>query len=203
MEPTTAPKPVKLSPRFGWFKIFRADVARILTHGATDDAKIKPPTIVCIWCALVSIANEQKSTKFNVSVGLIAYQSGVSRRTAVHGLAVLEGKLQMLSRTENKVPGSKQQLEDTYEIHPTGADTPPAKDAAPPCNICTTPPAKDGANYLQGSKRTLSVGERVQRSNTGRKAARSAAQKQQAAPSAVKEGEFRKPALPSAEEMDL
>ena len=96
------PARAKLTPRLGWFKLHRADLARIRELGEVDGISVSIPVLIAVWSALCDIANEKRTPTFEVGVGIIRKRSGISRRTAFEALKVLETHLKMISHTSRK-----------------------------------------------------------------------------------------------------
>jgi hypothetical protein len=152
-----AKRPEKLSPRYGWFKVFRKDRARIIEHceGAAVSA-------LSVWDALCDIQNENGSPTFKTSIGIIRTRAAVSRRTAQSALDLLQG-LGMISREQNRIPGKKNALDlSTYTILTSGNGC-----TTPSGNGCTTPSASDEAHNLhRGIKNILPKG-RIKKKGRG------------------------------------
>jgi hypothetical protein len=136
-----------LAPRAGWFRLYRADVARIREHGADDGGTSSSATLLAVWVALNDLANEHQDTTFTVGMGLIAHRAGVSRRSAQYAFPRLEA-LGMLKRRHNKVH-QRRHAPSTWTIYPTAP--PVADNATPYSKECHTPMAKDEALLLRTS----------------------------------------------------
>jgi hypothetical protein len=92
----------RLTPRLGWFKLQRADLARIRELGEVDGVSISTPVLIAVWAAFCDVANEKRSPTFEIAVGIIRKRAGVSRRTAFEAIKVLEFHLKMLTHTARK-----------------------------------------------------------------------------------------------------
>src|SRR5690348_1096051 len=100
--PDTVKPRSRLTPRRGYFKLHRADIARIRELGENDTIKVSTAVLIAVWQALCDIANEKRSTTFTVGIGIIRHRAGVSRRTAFSAIKVLESHLQMVAHLQNK-----------------------------------------------------------------------------------------------------
>ena len=70
--------------RKGWIKVAKADIAFINAHaGASSSA-------TAVWLSMLTLANDRRSTHFNVPIRLIARIAGVCYRTANRQLFFLE-----------------------------------------------------------------------------------------------------------------
>jgi hypothetical protein len=95
-EVDATPKRPSLSPRRGYFPVYRADIARIKEH----DGLVSTPVLVSVWIALSDLANEHRSPCFTASIGVIRHRAGVSRRTAFAAVKVLAEELAMVEREQ-------------------------------------------------------------------------------------------------------
>jgi len=108
----------RLTPRHGWYKLWRADIARIRELGERDDVSISCPVLIAVWSALSDIANEKNSTTFDATIGIIRSRAGVSRRTAFDALKVLES-LGLVARNQNKNADNSHLDANTWTIFPS------------------------------------------------------------------------------------
>jgi hypothetical protein len=112
---TTSPKRQRLIPRVGWFKVYRADTARIRECGASD-CRVSTAVLISVWLALVDIANEERSSTFTRSVGIIWKRAGVSRRHTFSALSALVD-LGMLGKETHRANPGKFFDENTWTLH--------------------------------------------------------------------------------------
>ena len=69
----------------GWFAVARADIAQILDHAGAKNG----PSLVCVWVALLSIANAFRATSITVSVSTIARAAGMGYKATLGALHAL------------------------------------------------------------------------------------------------------------------
>ncbi len=160
----TTMAPVRLHVRYGWFRVHRADIARIVQHCQPG----KSASVICTWLALLDMANQRKAESFDVGVGVLCSISGLSRRTIFDTFKVLEN-LGLLSRRKNPSQAGKFFDETTYSVKPVGNNrttpqrnnrtTPSASKVPHPSHIVLINPPKGGIEKELTSAPPLSRAE--------------------------------------------
>ena len=151
---SATPPPAKrqrLIPRAGWFKLFRADTARIRECGE-NDGRVSVAVLMAVWVALVDVANEERGCTFTKGVGIIRSRAGVSRRHTFTALASLVAIGMVSKETHRAQQAGKFFDENTWTLHPSNLTPLGAKAALG--NHCTS--ASKRANRLhKGTKKLL------------------------------------------------
>ena len=114
--PAARPKRQRLFPRVGWFKIYRADTARIREWGESD-GRVSTAVLVSVWVAMIDISNEERSATFTRSVGIIRKRAGVSRRHTLSALAALEAMGMVARETHRAKETGKFFDANTWTLH--------------------------------------------------------------------------------------
>ena len=70
----------------GWYPVGRQDISTILDHAGEKNG----PSLIAVWCALLSLANAGGSCELTIPVNAVARTAGLSYKptlTALHALA--------------------------------------------------------------------------------------------------------------------
>lgn len=147
------PERPELSRRKGWYNIHRADVALIIERGADNRKNVSAIALQALWLALNDEADWKGSKSFKAGTAFIARKAGVSKRTAVSGLAVLED-LGLVMQEVNFNKARMQYDQSTWTIRPATTNKAGRK-------VCTTPSASDEGKNLRNeySLRVIREGE--------------------------------------------
>ena len=71
----------------GWFPVGRLDVERILDNAGEKNG----PSLIAVWCALLSLANAGGSCELTIPVNAIARAAGLSYKPTLTALRCLSG----------------------------------------------------------------------------------------------------------------
>jgi hypothetical protein len=71
----------------GWFPVARRDVETILDHAGEKNG----PSLIAVWCALLSLANAGGSCELTIPVNAIARAAGLSYKPTLSALRCLSG----------------------------------------------------------------------------------------------------------------
>jgi len=95
----------------GWYPILRTDVQKILNNASAKNG----PSLVCVWTAMMDIANNERSATFDTPVAAIARKAGLSYKATLTALHRLQG-INLLKITTRRVFGSKENEISTYQV---------------------------------------------------------------------------------------
>jgi hypothetical protein len=95
----------------GWYPIARSDVQKILNNAAAKNG----PSLVCVWTAIMDIANSERRATFDSPVAAIARKAGLAYKATLTALHRLQ-EINMLKITTRKAFGSNENEISTYQV---------------------------------------------------------------------------------------
>jgi hypothetical protein len=95
----------------GWYMVARTDVQKILNHASAKNG----PSLVCVWAAMMDIANAEHKATFDRPVAAIARKAGVAYKATLNALHRLQ-EIEMLKITSHKAFGSNENEISTYQV---------------------------------------------------------------------------------------
>ena len=95
----------------GWYMVARTDVQKILNHASAKNG----PSLVCVWAAMMDIANSERSATFDTPVAAVARKAGLSYKPTLTALHRLQ-EINLLKITNRKAFGSNENEISTYQV---------------------------------------------------------------------------------------
>lgn len=95
----------------GWYKVARADVQKILNNASAKNG----PSLVCVWAAMMDIANAEHGATFDRPIAAIARKAGLAYKATLMALHRLQ-EMGMLKITSHKAFNSNENEISTYQV---------------------------------------------------------------------------------------